>query len=193
MTWNTHVLIGINTLWVLELFPPELLPLEWLPFAWLPPFSDLSNIGFLAAVAALGSLLPDLDAGDSKIKHIKVAGVKPFFLPAQAIHHQFGHRSFSHSLAGLTVLIAVALPLSQFWGWLASLTLALGYTSHLIADACTKSGIPVFYPHKRRYHLLPRSLRITTGSGAEDVLFALLSVPLLFLLLRHLPYISGPL
>ena len=62
----------------------------------------------------------------------------------------------------------------------------MGYGSHLAADACTKSGIPFLYPRKKRYHLLPRSLRFTTGSLAEDVLFVLLTLFALVLLLHTL-------
>ena len=72
----------------------------------------------------------------------------------------------------------------------------LGYASHLAADASTKSGLPLlyvpwFYPHKKRYHLLPPSLRFTTGSQAEEVLFPLLALLILLLLLSHLLPQSG--
>lgn len=72
MTWPTHTLLGINTLWLLAPLPPELLAYDF---------------GVLAACAALGALLPDLDASESKIKHLKVPGtkLKLFLLPAQVV------------------------------------------------------------------------------------------------------------
>jgi len=70
-------------------------------------------------------------------------------------------------------------------GWPLFLGLVLGYGSHLAGDACTKSGIPLLYPDPRRLHLLPRPLRLTTGSQAEDALLPLLAVSVLVLLLSH--------
>jgi inner membrane protein len=194
MLWRTHVLAGISCLWLLEAVPPGI---------------QRDNLALLAGVAAFGALLPDLDAAESKIKHLSVARIKPFYIPAQAIHRQLGHRGFSHSLAGVALLALVAssatlaieyidLPLLSFWNWQASAALVLGYASHLAADASTKSGIPLLYvplvyPKKRRYHLLPPSLRFTTGSQAEETLFPLLALLILLLLLNHLSPQNGEL
>jgi len=54
MTWPTHALFGISMLWLSAPLPPELVGYD---------------VGTLDAVAALGALLPDLDASESKIKH----------------------------------------------------------------------------------------------------------------------------
>ena len=176
MLWRTHVLIGLNTLWLFDLVPHGL-PLETLPL--------------VITASAFGSLLPDLDASESKIKHWSVARIKPFYLPALAVHRRFGHRGFSHSLLALALLAALTLPLAFLLGWPAWLALLLGYAGHLAADGCTRSGIPLFYPNKKRYHLLPPSLRFVTGSQAEEVLLPLLSVLLLILLLRQLPQLPA--
>jgi membrane-bound metal-dependent hydrolase YbcI (DUF457 family) len=47
----------------------------------------------------------------------------------------------------------------------------LGYTSHLVADALTIRGIPLLWPGRRQpsLHLLPRPLRIRTGSAGEAI------------------------
>jgi membrane-bound metal-dependent hydrolase YbcI (DUF457 family) len=51
--------------------------------------------------------------------------------------------------------------------------LSLGYASHLVGDACTRGGIPLFYPNRRSYRLLLRKIRVVTGSEYYvDVLFA---------------------
>ena len=176
MTWTTHVLCGINSLWLMEM---------------LPQAPDPTQLAPLVVAAAFGSLLPDLDAGESKLKHLKIGGIKPFFLPAQMVHRQLGHRGLAHSLAGLIILSLMSIPLMAWWGWQPSLALILGYASHLAADACTKSGIPFLYPRKLRYHLLPVSWRFTTGSQAEEVLFPFLAMAVLLLLLRHFPYATG--
>jgi len=173
MTWNTHVLIGMNAVWLFELLPKDAVAL---------------NIGILTAVAALGALVPDLDAAESKLKHLSVGGVKPFLVPAVLLHRQFGHRGLAHSLVGLSIFALLSVPLAAWWGWAASIALVLGYASHLAADACTRWGIPFLYPRKRRYHLLPAGWRFVTGSEAEAVLFPFLALAVLLLLVRHLPY-----
>jgi membrane-bound metal-dependent hydrolase YbcI (DUF457 family) len=87
MTWPTHTLFGISTLWLLAPLPPETLQ---------------ANMGVLAAAAAFGALLPDLDASESKIKHLKIPNtqIKPFLLPALVVSRSDQHRGLLHSLAG---------------------------------------------------------------------------------------------
>ena len=171
MTWGTHALFGISSLWLLT----------------LAPMSDPVNLGVLSATAAFGALLPDLDAAESKIKHVRAFGIKPLLLPAVALHRELGHRGMLHSLAGLAVFSEVVLPLALWLGWSAWTAIVLGYASHLAADACTRHGIPLLYPRPKFYHLLPHSWRFVTGSEAEEVLFALAAVSTLLLLFSHLP------
>jgi membrane-bound metal-dependent hydrolase YbcI (DUF457 family) len=87
MTWPTHVAFGITGLWL------------------LPPFSlEFIEVDFsvLAGFAAVGALLPDLDASESKIKYLRLldTNIKPFFLPAQAVYRSDQHRGLLHSLTG---------------------------------------------------------------------------------------------
>ena len=141
----------------------------------------------LGALAALGALLPDLDASQSQIKHLTIAGVTPFAPLAVLLNRTLGHRSLLHSLVGWGAATLLLLPLALVAGVGVPLALSLGYASHLATDACTKSGIPFFYPSRKRYHLLPRPLRLTTGSMAEEAVFALFAVLVAGLLLRQLP------
>jgi membrane-bound metal-dependent hydrolase YbcI (DUF457 family) len=173
MTWSTHLMAGLNSLWILEAFPTEQV------------FSN-ENFAIAVAAAALGSLLPDLDAAESKIKHLQIGGVKPFLLPSQLIHRQTGHRSLLHSLMALVYVALLGIVIAACLGPIAAFALWLGYATHLLADACTRAGIPLLYPRMRRFHLLPKPLRIVTGSQAEDVIFALLALSVIALLLRHL-------
>lgn len=51
MTWRTHLVGGIASLWLLHLLPGS-----------LTTGSDASNLGLLALLAGLGALLPDLSS-----------------------------------------------------------------------------------------------------------------------------------
>lgn len=91
----------------------------------------------------LGSLLPDIDHPQSYI------GRRLWILSAP-INKLFGHRGFTHSILSLTILGIVTAP----W-WLVNPLFfggfLLGYFSHLLGDMCTISGVPLFYPNKKRY------------------------------------------
>ncbi|MDQ3812798.1 MAG: metal-dependent hydrolase [Armatimonadota bacterium] len=175
MTWSTHALLGISTRWLLAPLPPELIGYD---------------LGTLATIAALGALLPDLDASNSKIKHLKLLGTrfKPFLLPSYIIHRSDRHRGLLHSLLGLSMVAGVAVP-PIWWagwaGWAPVVALLLGYASHLLADAATKTGIAFLFPSRKRFHALPVGLRVTTDSQAEEVLFALAVAVVFLLLLRY--------
>lgn len=171
MLWRTHVLAGISSLWLLQ------------------PVSGVFTTDTLApalALAALGALLPDLDATESKIKYLEVGGIRPFAPLSIATNQAFGHRGLLHSPVMLVSIGLFAALLSIWWGGIPSIALWLGYASHLLMDSCTSSGIPQ-RPYKGRLHLLPSPLRIVTGSPAEDVVFALLAVLTTALLLQYLP------
>jgi inner membrane protein len=181
MMWRTHVMAGINTLWLLQPLPVALNPETLLP---------------LATAATLGALLPDLDAKESKIKSLQWQGVRPFAPLSGLVYETLGHRGPLHSLGGLMITGALAIGggwlMAGLWphmlwggsageGLLRGVALTLGYASHLAADACTRSGIqllyiPHFHPDRRRYHLLPQGWRFTTGSSAEEALLAVLAL-----------------
>ena len=173
MTWPTHTLFGISTLWLLAPVPPEIMH---------------ANFGVLAAAAALGALLPDLDASESKIKHLKIPNtqIKPFMLPALVVSRSDQHRGLLHSFAGLGMMALFFLPATFWVGWAPATALLLGYFSHLMADAATKSGVRLFYPSPKQFHLLPPNFRFTTGSLAEDALLIPLAISAAGVLLRNL-------
>ena len=172
MMGRTHAFAGICSLWLLVPIP-HLLTHE--------------NFSPLITVAAVGALIPDLDATQSLIRSTQVAGIRPFVPIAALLHGTFGHRGLIHSAFGLLLFcLLVALPLVFWWGTVPSLVLAVGYASHLAADACTKSGIPLLYPRKARFHLLPSPLRLSTGSQAEDAVLAVFAMLALMLVLFFL-------
>jgi inner membrane protein len=159
VTWRTHVMGGIAALWLL-------------PIALA---ASTSSVPLAVAFAALGSLLPDLDARESKLSNVQALGIAPLKPAARLLNRSLGHRGAMHSLlAFLLVSILAGLPLGLLLDPLAGLGLSLGYLSHLLLDGITKSGVPLLWPEPGRVKLLPRKLLVTTGSSAEDALFLLL-------------------
>lgn len=126
---------------------------------------------FLCAGAAiLGSLAPDLDADEATI-HYELGGLGDTV--RLGLHLFVKHRGVLHS--GLAVLGALMAGVLAGW-WLgyldAGLAFGLGYLSHVaIADAMTINGVPLFWPHSRRFHLLPARLRVRTGGPVEGLVF----------------------
>jgi inner membrane protein len=174
MMGRSHALVGVGSLWLLAPIP-----------GGLSGTGPLEGIGLLAAVAAFGALLPDLDAARSKLSSWEVAGVRPLVPLAAIVHRAWGHRGPLHSLYGLVVAGCVGGALIPLWGWRLAAALFLGYASHLAADACTRTGIPFLPWRSRRYWLLPPNLRISTGSSAEDALLPFLALAALSVLLVH--------
>lgn len=75
-----------------------------------------------------------------------------------------GHRGLTHSLLGCAVAAGLCWLLAPALG----AGVAIGFASHVAADACTPSGVPLLAPLSRgRWHVLPRALRIPTGSWRE--------------------------
>jgi inner membrane protein len=182
MIWSTHLVAGLSTLWLFEaigLF-------EAGAAVGVLPVLSAEQITLIAGGAAFGSLLPDLDAAHSKIKHLSVAGIKPFYLPSQAIYQTLGHRTLLHSLKGLAGIALAASLLLPFADWRAALAIIAGYASHLALDACNPGGIPLLYPDRKKFYLLPRKWRIATGSPSEELVFALFALLALLFFLRQL-------
>lgn len=171
MMWYTHAAIGASATWSL------------LPFV---PLEASTNITVLMGFCVVGALMPDLDAVESKIKHIKVMKIKPFVPISRAINRDFGHRHLLHSLPGWVIWTFLILPLGVTIGWLAIAALSLGYTSHLAGDACTRTGIPLLYPKRIHYHLLPCKMRVVTGSDYEEIFFTACALSAVALLVEHL-------
>lgn len=117
-----------------------------------------------------------------------------------------GHRGFTHSLLGtlfftcLVCGVALLIAGSAHSAAIVGAVWLLGYASHLAADACTPSGIPLLmplkplpertassnrtrpgvvasrypnvprYPRYHGYHILPRRMRVRTGTLADTLL-----------------------
>jgi inner membrane protein len=182
MTWRTHVMGGLVSLWIVPLG-------GWI----LPSGIDTTSLVLAIIFALLGSLLPDLDARESKLSNMQIGGVTPLKPAAWFLNRSLGHRGVMHSLLALLIASLVfSLPLALFLDSFAGVGLALGYLSHLLLDACTKSGVPLYWPDNKRVHLLPRQLRFVTGSSAEDALFILLALVAAGFLLNQFFQLSPP-
>lgn len=99
-------------------------------------------LGIAPLVGCLvASLIPDIDNVSSTI------GRKLVFVSAP-IQIFFGHRTITHSL---WVPVAIGAYIA-FWESAPLMAVAVfwGYISHLIADAWTGYGVPIFWPAKKQ-------------------------------------------
>jgi len=179
MTWPTHMASGI-------LFTAVALDAVGVPV----------TVGALS-IAALGALAPDLDAHESKIKHLKLSygrgrkrvRFKPFYMVSEIITFIFGHRGFLHSFLSVFLLVLLAtfmlykLGGSHVW----YLAFLFGYMGHILGDATTKMGVPILYPYKARFRLVPRVIALRTGGPLEYV-FLVIFIFLFFLWMKHNPW-----
>ena len=117
MLFHTHLMFGVVTFILLS-----------------PVFSGGNEILFLVFVL-LGSVLPDIDDGNSKIK--KASGVL-----GSLISFMFKHRGIFHSLVFVVILFIVM----SFWNTYYAWALTIGYLSHLLSDSLTPMGIQFLYP-----------------------------------------------
>lgn len=131
-----------------------------------------------ALVAALASLLPDLDTQSSAI------GGRLRFI-SRPLEARFGHRTITHSLLAVAGLFAVLLPLAWWRGDL-YYCFCVGYATHPLLDTMTVNGVRLFYPLSGRKCVFPMDVnhphryRVQTGSRADallGVVFLLASLP----------------
>lgn len=101
----------------------------------------------LYAIAALGSLLPDIDHPKSQVGRM----LPHISRPIAAI---FGHRGFTHSLLAVALVLGALVTATFHPNYATSLTpamiaaLCLGYLSHLFGDFLTVRGIPLLWPYR---------------------------------------------
>ncbi|MER2261169.1 MAG: metal-dependent hydrolase [Psychrobacillus sp.] len=118
----------------------------------------------LVVGGVVGAIIPDICHGGSMIG-------RRFPLISKIINKVFGHRSFTHSLLFILLLVA----LMNYFSWNKSIMMgvSVGVASHLLLDMATKNGVKLFFP-------LPVTVRfpITTRTGGtvESIVFGILSV-----------------
>ena len=137
-----------------------------------PPADSLSWLALI-----VGALAPDFDSGGGLIS--KPSAWLPDFVPGRRlldaptqiaskfVRAAVGHRGPLHYPAVAVGLWALAILLT--WPW--TRWLAFGYTTHLLADSLTRSGIPWLGPLSRECRgLLPKRFRLRTGSPVERII-----------------------
>lgn len=151
MTGRVHVVVGIAAA---ALLAPAL-PTE-------APARDSLLAAYLGA-AIVGALVPDLDTPGSLLA--RTFGPFRFGLWVLLRLIGVGHRGMTHSLLGLAAATAAV---AAVGGALVSPALvaptvvgfAVGYASHLLLDAMTARGVPLWLPLSgRRVHVPPRGVR----------------------------------
>jgi inner membrane protein len=141
--------------------------------------------------AWVGSMLPDADLPAARLyRRTLIERRVPLLalagglarLPVRVLA-LLPHRGLTHSLpacALATLLCGLLVSLAEpRLAIAAAAGAAIGYGTHVAADACTPSGVPVWAPFSRRHTwLLPAGARIRTGSPREYLILTLLTVVL---------------
>jgi hypothetical protein len=158
MMWHTHAAIGASATWLL-----------------LPLLSqDLGIIAVVMVCCVVGAMVPDLDAVESKIRHVTLLGIKPLVpvepstavsdIVAHALAKRMGNRDLADPAYDAVDSVAIRCCLVA---WLCQ---------RPFWDACTQ----------RRYYLLPTRFLLTTGSVYEEAFFALFTLVIIIRLLERL-------
>jgi len=133
-------------------------------------------------MVAFGALLPDIDNARSTLG-------KRFGWISKEIQHVFGHRTLFHSILGLALGSGIAIGFEQLAryllisrGYVPSadsivrthmilIAVLFGSIMHILADALTIEGVPLFWPVHKYIGFPPvRNWRFRTGSWPEYVI-----------------------
>ena len=118
------------------------------------------NVAAAIGLAAIASLLPDLDHAKSTASNLNVITR----MISAVVRAVTTHRSGTHWL--LTCLLFTGI-IYLIWPELA-IWFFIGYASHLLLDMMTISGVKVLRPFSSRtYYVLPKFLRFRTGGMPE--------------------------
>lgn len=109
-------------------------------------------------VTFIGTLLPDIDQGYSRLGEKKIFRPLQFFVKHRGMMHSF-------SFCLLVSIVLAYFPFTVQW----ALPFFLGYGVHLFADSFTLEGIKPFWPYKG----VSRGF-LRVGSRVETILFVIL-------------------
>jgi inner membrane protein len=162
MTARTHDAFAFASLiTVAAYYPPEILTLPTV---------------FTCIVANIvGGLLPDMDQAGNRLWDLLPAGN----IVGKIFRRIFiSHRSISHSVLGgyilyriLLIILPILLNDNYIQTYLVLWSIMIGFASHLLADAITKEGIPLFFPFSFKLGIPPLVfLRVKTGSWVENLI-----------------------
>lgn len=108
-------------------------------------FAELPLDAVTMGAAIGGSLLPDIDHPKSWLGR----RLLPISVPLTML---VGHRGVTHSLLAVLGMAMVLIFYGGVGGGVVA-ALCTGYVIHLAGDFVTNSGIPLFWPIKRRFRL----------------------------------------
>lgn len=122
----------------------------------------------LRALAVLGAAVASWPAA------VALASAR---LPDQLEVGPIDHRTVTHYLLTAAAVICgawlAADELVPVHAQLVACGVAVGFLTHLLMDACTRHGVPLFWPAWRRdVHLLPVGWRVRTGDFADTLVMA---------------------
>lgn len=122
----------------------------------------------LLGVAAIASLLPDIDTSKSFIGRL-------FFPLSRWLENNTVHRGITHSFFATGVITLVSYPIALYGYPHVWHGLIFGYFFGWFGDVFTKSGVEAFYPSHGRL-IIPRNprLRLATRSNGEWFLLMIL-------------------
>ncbi|MFD0692954.1 metal-dependent hydrolase [Paenibacillus sp. GCM10027628] len=94
---------------------------------------------------------------------------------------QVKHRTVTHSILLLILLMLVSSPLPNLFFWV----FIISYASHPLIDLLNDKGVQLFWPIKLKIRVLPKWMAITTGSIVETgirimLLIISLGIPLMY-------------
>lgn len=123
----------------------------------------------IVGAAAIGGLLPDLDHPQSMLSGwIPGAGLVSLFTR---------HRGITHSILFCLVFpVLVSFIIRSITGtgieFLYRTPLLCGMLSHLVADMLTPAGVPLLWPWRANFKVLPGTLlRITKWAGLDFIMW----------------------
>jgi inner membrane protein len=161
---KTHALLGVASAVALHTYAP-----------YLP--AGVPGLPLAVCAAALGALLPDIDADESLIRHSTNTARSDGCLGWIVSHIMPSHRGVTHSGIVALAVIGAAWHWPVYW----LIAFAAGYVSHLAADALTRGGIPLAWPVRWRLSLLP----LSTGGIGESFVAVLAVAFLVVYVLRQ--------
>lgn len=86
------------------------------------------------------------------------------------------HRTLTHSIIFILLLMMISFPMSPLYFWV----FIVSYASHPLIDLLNERGIQLFWPLPMKIRLLPKFIAIDTGSTSETVFrWLLLAITLL--------------
>jgi inner membrane protein len=171
MKGTTHSLVGAAGFLVLAHYVPDT---TWMLPSNIASLDSLLTLGTGAVVAGMVALLPDIDEPESTISRFGSfrAGplrLRPLWGLSYLLKRTVGHRTLTHSLLAISLAAVIGLSLTLLGHVALGVAVIWGYASHVLADMCTRSGVPLLWPIvPRSFHLLPPGLRLRTGSLAES-------------------------